>query len=55
MHPRQPLPGMGEGATEQVEAGQEEEPLAQVVAGAGPPGVLSVRVVPGVVGVVEAR
>ena len=36
---------------EQAEAVQEEEPLAPVVAEAGPLGVLSVRVVPGVVGV----
>ena len=44
---------MGEEATERAEAVQAEEPLAQVVAGAVPPGVLSVRVVPGVVWVAE--
>lgn len=40
-------------ATEQVEVVQEGEPLAQVVAGVGPPEVLSVRVEPGVVWVAE--
>ena len=38
---------------EQAEVVQEEEPQAPVVAGAVPLGVLSVRVVPGVVGVTE--
>ena len=37
---------MGEGATERAEAVQAEEPLAQVVAGAGPPGVVWVAEVP---------
>ena len=37
---------MGEGATERAEAVQTEEPLAQVVAGAGPPGVVWVAEVP---------
>lgn len=41
-------------ATEQAEAVQAEVPLAQVVAGAVPPGVLSVRVVPEVVWVAKA-
>ena len=53
MHPRQPLLETAAVATEQVEAVREEEPLAQVAAGAVLPGVLSVQVVPGVVWVVE--
>ena len=44
---------MGEGATERAEAVQAEEPLAQVVAGAVLPGMLSVQGVPGVVWVAE--
>ena len=48
MHPRQPLLGTVAVATEQEEAVREEEPLAQVAAGAVLPGVLSVLVVPGV-------
>ena len=54
MHPRRPLPETVAAAKERAEAVQEEEPLAQVVAGAVPPEVLSVRVVPEVVWVAEA-
>ena len=54
MHPRRPLPGTVVAAKEQAGAVQEEEPLAQVVAGAVPPGVLSVRVESGVVWVAKA-
>ena len=54
MHPRRQLPEQVVEAKEQAGAVQEEEPLAQVVAGAVPPGVLSVRVVPEVVWVAEA-
>lgn len=41
-------------ATEQEEVVREEEPLVQVAAGAVLPGVLSVRVVPGVAWVAKA-
>jgi hypothetical protein len=54
MHPHQRLLETAAVATERAEAAQVEEPLAQVVAGAVLPGVLSVRVVPGVVWVTEA-
>ena len=54
MHPRQPLLGTVAVATEQEEAVREEEPLAQVAAGAVLPGVLSVLAVPGVVWVAKA-
>lgn len=53
MHPHQRLLETAAVATERAEAAQVEEPLAQVVAGAVLPGVLSVRGVPGVVWVAE--
>ena len=54
MHPHRPLLETVAVATVLAEAVHEEEPLAQVVAGAGPPGGLSVRVVPEVVWVAKA-